>query len=200
MFRLEELIGEVGFYLRKKQIREPVTAFTGNSYHLLFPLPAIKVEEQPDIGDRLKQFRDIIHDEVSGQMRAEGIKLDSTVDLRRVAKIYGTKKPCKGARLSKFYGSERIEDFVLREYLLSVDLTEPVFDGVSLTISDTLPAKCQNLLRTDSYIQKLWNNEAKAAMADVSRTGCDLSLIKECINKGITDINDLVTILALRPE
>lgn len=197
---LKELIKEIEFYLGKEKIRKPVWAYTGNGYHLLFALPPIKTEEHPDIGEKIKAFRDNINYEFSGAMESEGIKLDSTVDLRRVAKIYGTKKPYKNARLSRFYGNKRIEDVVLKEYILSLDTTQSLEKEISFNIPDRLPEKFENLLNTDTYIKKLWNNEGKTEIKDVSRTGYDFSLVKECIRRGITDINDLSAILALRPE
>jgi len=196
--RLEELLDEVDFYLQKEKIKKPVRAFTGNGYHLLFALPPTSVEEYPDIGSRLKKFRDTIGYEFSN-MKNKGIKLDSTMDLRRVAKIYGTKKP-SAKKLSKFYGNERVEDFVFKEYLLSLDISEPLGNEISMPLPDTIPDKFKELLEHDKLIQKLWNNEGKTETADVSRSGYDFSLAKTCIKKGITDINDLVSILALRPE
>ena len=200
LFRLEELLDDVEFFLENEKIRRPVRAFTGKGYHTVFALPPTSVEEYPAIGKRLRKFRDTIDYEFADVMKSEGIKLDSTMDLRRVAKIYGTKKPSPNARLSKFYGMERIEDFVLKEYLLSLDITETVRGGILLPIPDSMPEKFSTLLEHDTRIQKLWNNEGKIETADVSRTGYDFSLARECIKRGITDINDLVSILALRPE
>lgn len=199
LLRLEEFLDEVDGYLGKEKINKPVRAFTGNGYHLLFPLPPTSVEEYPDISVRLKKFRDIVDYEFSDSMKSEAIKLDSTMDLRRVAKIYGTKKPLSNSRLSKFYGSLRIEDFVLKEYLLSLDISEPA-TTFQISVPDELPSNFKQLLESDKLIQQLWNNEGKTESADVSRSGYDFSLTKECIKKGITDIADLIAVLALRPE
>ena len=201
LFMLEELLHEIEAYLKKENIStQPVRAFTGNGYHLLFAVPPIKVNEHSDIGERLKKFREGIYNTFSDDMKREGIRLDSTMDLRRVAKMYGTRKPFPQSKLSSFYGSERIEDHALREYLLSLPLTDPPGTGISIRIPEKLPDTFKNLLSNDSVIQGLWNNKGKGAIGDISSTGYDFSLAKECIQRGITDINDLFAILALRPE
>ena len=108
-YRLEQLLDEIDFYLGKDGIQKQVRAFTGNGYHMLFALPPMKAEEESDFQKRLRKFRDIIHYEFSEDLRSEGVKLDNTMDLRRVAKIYGTRKPYQGAKLSLFFGKERTD-------------------------------------------------------------------------------------------
>jgi len=198
--RLEELINEIDFYLQKEKILKPVRAFTGNGYHLLFPLPPTSIEVYPDIGSRLKKFHDTIAYEFGDSMKSEGIKLDSTMDLRRVQKIPGTKKPYPQAILSRFYGNERVEDYVLKEYLLSLDLNEPAGEPALITIPTDLPLEFKALLEKDPVIQKLWNNEGKTETSDTSRSGYDYSITKAAMKKGITNIDTLSAILALRPE
>ena len=70
-------------------------------------------------------------------------------------------------------------------------------NNLAHTFAPPHPSFCQKRLLID---KKLWNNEGKTETADVSRTGYDFSLVKVCIKKGITDINDLVAILTLRPR
>lgn len=89
---------------------------------------------------------------------------------------------------------------MLKEYLLSLDLDEQFGEETPLSIPNELPEKFQNLLKRESYIKKLWNNKGKTGAADLSRSGYDFSIARECIKQGITDINKLITILALRPE
>jgi predicted DNA-binding protein len=196
----EELIRDIIFYLGKEKIDKPACAFTGNGYHLLFALPSIIVIQHPDIKDRMKKFRDIVDYEFSNNMKECNIRLDSTVDLRRMAKIYGTRKPYKNSKLSRFYGEERVEDYVLRDYLLSLEIDEELDEETSLDVVVELPEKFKLLLGNNSFIQGLWNNEGKKETSDDSRSGYDFTLVKECIKQGITDINDLIAILSLRPE
>ena len=106
----------------------------------------------------------------------------------------------KEAKLSKFYGDERIEDLVFREYLLSIDISTRYDTKIPFTIPDELPKNFIYLLENDLYIQRLWNNEGKSELTDTSRTGYDYSLIIACIERGITDIKYLFAILVLRPE
>ena len=198
-FRLEELLDDIEFFLSKENIQKPVRAFTGNGYHLLFAIPKVSAEEYPDFGMKLKKFRDIIAYEFGDSMKSEGIRLDSTVEPRRVAKIYGTKKPADTARLSRFFGCERTEDFVLKEYLLSLepDVEKPAAD---ISVPKKLPEEFRGLLERDLLIRKLWNNEGKLKTLDGSRSGYDFSLVKACLKKGITDIKALSAIIILRPE
>lgn len=136
----------------------------------------------------------------SVEMNNKDIELDNTTDLRRVAKIYGTKKPFKNSKVSRFFGEKRMEDSVLRESLLSLDIDETIESDIVLVIPDGLPENFIQLLDQDPTIQNLWNNRGKIVTLDISRSGYDFTLIKECIKKGITDINELSAILALRPE
>lgn len=199
IFQLRELLNEIIQDLRKEKIKEPALAFTGNGYHLLFALPAISVDENPAIKDRLMAFRNNIYQEYRQYMKNIGAKLDNTMDLRRVAKIYGTKKPYKNYKLSKFYKKDRVEDFVLREYLFSLDMTDHGVTDIPILAPESLSKTFRDLLHNDNLVKQLWNNQGKDETADVSRSGYDFSLTRLCIKKGITDINDLAAILTLRP-
>ena len=47
---------------------------------------------------------------------------------------------------------------------------------------------------------QLWNAKGKPANRDTTRTGYDYSLIKRLLWRGYKDLDDLATVLALRPE
>ncbi len=171
-------------------------AFTGNGYHLLSALPPVSVNESPDIKEQLNLFRHEIQYEFSDAMKRIGVRMDNTMDLSRVAKIRGTKKP-HGKYCSRFFGKQRVEDKVLLDYLRSLEPEEKPMDTVP--ILDELPESFKRLLSSDDTLRMLWEGVSKSD-GDTTRSGYDFSLVKECIQKGITDVVELATILKLRPE
>jgi hypothetical protein len=196
LIELQDLLDDIDFYLKKLKITPPVWAFPGNGYHLLFALPPVAVNEFPDIKEKLNLFRQEIQYEFSDAVKRVRARMDNTMDLSRVAKIYGTKKP-HGRYCSLFFGKDRIEDKPLLEYLMSIAPKER-FVG-SIPLLDELPESFRQLLSSDEKIQKLWDGVGKSD-GDTSNSGYDWSLVKECIQKGIPDFVVLATILKLRPE
>ena len=198
-----EQIAELELFLEKTEpyfddlkIGQPARAFTGRGYHLLFAIPPISVKEHPDIKDRLNQFRKGFHKSFARDLSALELKLDNTMDLSRVAKIYGTKKP-NGRRVSRFYGDTRTEDEALREHLLNLNVE--MKEDAPAKVAEALPGEFVRLIDHDEEMRRLWNGAGKTG-GDTSNTGYDFSLMKKCINRGITDISDLKAILALRPN
>lgn len=177
-------------------IMKPVKAFTGRGYHLLFAIPPIKVKDSPDIKDRLNQFRQGFCQEFCKDLSGLELKLDNTQDLCRLAKIYGTRKP-GGRRVSRFYGSERVEDQALKDCLLNMSIE--VREDVPVKISRSLPENFVKLLRHDPETKQLWEGTGKTD-GDTSNSGYDFSLTKRCLRQGITDVKDIAAILALRPR
>ena len=120
--RSDEQIAEREMFLVKaetfcedRKFEKFVKAFTGRGYHLLFAIPPTSVKEHPDIKARLGQFRQTFQKAFAGDLSRLELKLDNTMDLSRVAKIYGTKKP-GGRRVSRFFGGVRKEDGSLRAF------------------------------------------------------------------------------------
>ncbi len=183
-------------YFEDLKMEQPARAFTGRGYHLLFGISAISVKECPDIKERLNQFRQGFQKAFVKDLSALQLKLDNTMDLSRVAKIYGTKKPA-GRRVSKFYGDTRREDEALRRHLLNLN-TEAKQD-TAVEVPEALPGEFERLLGHDEEVRQLWQGTGKRG-GDTSNTGYDFSLVKKCINVGITDIKDLTAVLALRPN
>jgi hypothetical protein len=118
------------------------------------------------------------------------------MDLSRVAKIYGTRKP-DGRRLSRFYGDQRNEDERLKEYLLNLSIEEKCVSPIC--VPGEIPENFRTLLKENNIIKELWEGAGKTD-GDTSNSGYDFSLIKKCIKEGVTDIKDLAAILALRPK
>lgn len=202
--KFKALLEEMDAYLSEKGIHSPARAFSGNGYHLLFPLPAVTVKEHEDIGDRLNAFLKEVHGKFSSDMDSIGIRLDNTTDLARIAKIYGTKKP-GNASISRFYGGERAEDNVLLDYLLSltVEHTQPARkpggDKLPVKTYEKLPPGFLEMVEKDTELASLWSGTGKNS-GDTSKSGYDMSLIHACIRRGITDVKALATILALRED
>jgi len=198
-----EQIAEIEVFLLKTEtffedlkIGQPVRAFTGRGYHLLFAIPPTSVKEYPDIKNRLSQFRQGFQKAFAKDLSKLELKMDNTMDLSRLAKIYGTKKP-GGRRVSRFYGEARKEDKALREYLLSFNLEAK--RDVAVKVPEALPKDFERLLGRDEEVRQLWHGTGKTG-GDTSNTGYDFSLVKKCVSRGITDIIDLTAILALRPK
>ncbi len=142
-----------------------------------------------------------MQDKFASDMASYGFKLDKTTDLSRVAKVYGTRKPGK-VKLSRFYGTERVEDYSLLEHLLALPVdayerNERKKKGLLVSTGDSLPVKFQEMLEENAELANLWRGSGKKN-GDTSRSGYDMSLMHACVKHGITDIKELATILALR--
>jgi len=178
--------------------RKPVLAYTGRGFHLLFAYPPMRVDHYPDISQRLKKFRDDFANSYWKHLSNLEVKLDATQDLRRMVKIYGTAKPEVGI-ISRFYGDERVEDEYLLEHLLRMEIASRG-PKVYLDVGDEIPDSVANVLRSDSEIKQLWEGKGKPQDSDTSRTGYDYSLVKRLLRTGVKNLDDLATVLALRPE
>jgi len=199
----DEQIADLELFLLKTEpyfddlgILQPVKAFTGRGYHLLFAIPPVLVKEIPDIKQRQNQFRQGFCQEFYKQLNGLELKVDNTMDLCRLAKIYGTSKP-DGKRVSRFFGDKRVEDENLRDYLLGLSVEIP--EDIPVKTPGGLPAVFVALMDKDSQTRQLWAGTGKTD-GDTSNTGYDFSLTKRCLSQGITDFRDLAAILALRPK
>jgi hypothetical protein len=184
-------------YFLDQGFMAPVRAFTGRGYHLLFAFPEIKVSECPDIASRLRQFSEGFKSAYGRELADFDARVDSTHDLRRMVKMYGSAKPQVGI-ISKFYSGERLEDERLRTYLLGLESREERKIALRLDAGE-LPPWFETVLQKDARTRELWSGAGKLA-GDTSRSGYDYSLVLRLMGLGHTDICDLATILALRPE
>jgi len=175
----------------------PSTAFTGRGYHLLFPYPAIKVDECLDIAYRLRAFCDQFRQAHREDLERLKVRLDPTQDLRRMLKIYGTAKPEIGV-VSRFYGGERVDDEALRAYLLKMNI-ERAYQSSVLVAGKELPLWFHKLIGDDEKIRALWNGQGKPDGLDKSKSGYDFSLVKTLMRKGYKNLDNLATILWHRP-
>jgi hypothetical protein len=89
------------------------------------------------------------------------------------------------------------EDERLKDYLLVMNVTEHRDSGV--VPSGELPGWFMGLLEQDSRTRELWSGGGKPAGTDTTPSGFDFSLTQRLLMLGHRDIDDLSTILALRP-
>ena len=155
----------------------------------------------PDLGERLRTFRNHIARVFRADLSRLEIKLDSTQDLRRMVRIYGTVKPAVG-KSSRFYGGRRVEDVQFLPYL--IEHCQPTrraqpSDDVAIVIGKELPPWFAKLLREDNAVRQLWHGTGKTAGTDQSGSGYDFTIIRTLSQRGHTNAHDLATILALRP-
>lgn len=204
---LNERLAQIDLFLEKGKeyfldlsLLEPIQNDSGEGNHLLFAYPEIEVKDVPDIKDRLKYFVNEFKNSYKQELDRLEAKIDSTQDLRRMVKMYGTSKP--GKKISRWHGpTKRIEDIALREHLLNLNVPEPTSlnTNFNLNIKSELPPYFIELLEKENSIRELWEGKGKKE-GDVSSSGFDFSLIQKLIKDGYTDIGDLATILALRPD
>lgn len=196
---LEGFLEKTDEYFLDQGLKPPVRGFSGRGYHLLFAYPAIKVRDSPDIRERLAGFRDNFHACFRRELEGLEVKLDRTQDLRRMVRIYGTAKPDIGIP-SHFYGHDRVEDHALQNHLLDLQLPEQPSGRQVVVPRVELPSWFEALLEHDVVLRQLWRGTGKSPNTDTTRTGYDYSLTKGLLCRGYKDIDELATILALRPE
>ncbi len=194
--RLAHVLDAVADQLCRDGFQVPVRAMTGRGYHLLFAYPPIRVNDDPQIGERLRRFRAEFV-ERNPALYAMGARVDSTQDLRRMRRI--SPKPGQLAP-STFPDVPRVEDGRLRDYLLQLPVHPPMTTlGVIARPSRELPSWFTLLVERDTVIRNLWEGTGKPVGSDQSGSGYDYTLTRALVQRGHTEPNDLATILCLRP-
>ena len=184
-------------FYQDQGFQTPTLNYSGNGYHIIHKIPPVPVAEYPDIKQRQQYFRDQFQAGFSGELSRLECIVDNTLDLSRKIKLPGTKKP-GDARLSSLEYVNYKPDEALRDYLLNLDIQPNDDVPLEMRVKE-MPECFVALLKQDEFIHNLWNGEGKTS-GDTSRSGYDYSLIRRCLKQGITDLNDLYAILALRPD
>ena len=196
---------EMRSYFFDLGFEEPVVADSGNGMHVLCAYPAVPTSEAPDIASRLSTFASEVRQDHQAILSRLEAQLDTTQDLRRMLKVYGTAKP--NGPVSRWPGRERVEDEALRDYLLNMALPDEYpatlhgqYGRVGLVIGGELPESFQRLLHRDSKLKELWEGRGKPEQSDQSGSGYDYSLMKRAMQIGYRDLDGLATVLALFPK
>jgi hypothetical protein len=195
-----ELLPRADQYVASLGCRRPGRCSSGNrGSHLRFAYAPISVVEVPDIGERLRYFREGFVRAVRQDLSRLEARVDTgTLNLRAMIKVWGTSKP--GGSLSRFYGGARVEDPALREYLLRLEVAPSVAVPAvcALVVGGELPSWFSDLLGTDERVRSLWHGEGKHR-GDTTASGYDFSLLQALVRRGHADPAELGTIISLRP-
>jgi hypothetical protein len=179
--------------------RQPYVS-TGRGLHFLFAYPPINVQDNPSLPGQLRTFKNDFVTALRQDLDRLEAKVDSTQDLRRMVRVYGTSKPSVGL-VSTFHGGGRVPDPRIREYLLGLTPTPhpgPSAKPRNLVLTDLMPSWFPPLLEKDRVLSELWNGKGKPAHADTSHSGYDFTIASYLIQAGKTD-EDIATVLSLRP-
>jgi hypothetical protein len=186
-------LGTADQYFRELGMNRPVRAKTGRGSHLLFAYEPISVAIVPDVRERLRQYKNDFVTAHRHDLRRLEARVDSTQDLRRMVRVYGTSKPGVGI-ISRFYGGRRNPDENLREYLLGMRITPTTGPGAAKGVQVSLPA----LLLQDATFNGLWHGTGKPAGTDQSNSGYDYAIASYLARMGKT-IDEIAMILSQRP-
>lgn len=198
---------EADAYSQDLGLRPPVRGYSGRGWHLLYAHAPISTADCPDLSARVAKFADDFRSDLHKELAKAGLELDSTFDLRRMVRLYGTAKPSVGI-VSRFYGSARQEDVGLRDYLLGMTLGDngkrttgngPLYGASLITVYDQVPTVVQRLLKRDAQLRDLWHGNGKAHDSDTTSSGYDYSFAQRLIFLGVRDVDLLGTAIALRP-
>jgi hypothetical protein len=204
-------------WLASKGFQRPVRNMSGNGCQLWFAVPPTMItdEQRPRLRDRLKHFEARLRDKFAG----EGVAIDSIYNFSRIIKVIGTLS-VKGEdtaerphRVSYSLDAfERREDFALLEALFRVPLpaSSPSHSSedseVTVRAGDQLSPMMQALLSSKTRLRALFEGRGKTAIGgdgaplDTSSSGYDYSLALKLAQMGITDPDELATVLWHRPN
>ena len=179
----------------------PVVADSGSFWHVLCAVAPIKVADNPTIKDGIAAFQRKLREVFKEELSSAGLKIDSTSDLVRKVKVYGTAKP--GGPISHLpEGATRVECPKLRSHLIALS-SAPASRGVRVELptafaEELIPKVFYDRLEHDSRLSATWKGD-RTDMDDCSRSGHDLSLASQCVAFGIRDPKTLGAIIYHTP-
>ena len=88
---------------------------------------------------------------------------------------------------------------VLDESKQSTHSLTPIYGPSLISAGGELPELFRNLLKQDEKLRNLWQGHGKLN-GDTSRTGYDYSIARRLLVLGYRDIDNLATVLAVRPD
>jgi hypothetical protein len=204
-------------WLASKGFQRPVRNMSGNGCQLWFAVPPTMItdEQRAGLRDRLKHFETRIRDKFAG----DGVAVDSIYNFSRIIKVIGTLS-VKGEdtaerphRVSYSLDAfERREDSGLLDALFRIPLParspSRSAEGSEVTVraADQLSPMMQALLSAKTRLRALFEGRGKTAIGsdgaplDTSSSGYDYSLVLKLVQMGITDPDELATVLWHRPN
>ena len=149
-------------WLRKHGFVEPVIEFSGNGFHLVFAVEPIVLKDHPEFPYQLRAFYKEIVRELSAELQSRGIRIDSTMEPRRMIKLPGTSKPGGTRRSIWPIEAERHEDEALLDYISGLqpeaeDGAGPYTLGL---VAVNLPNRFEELLPSTPGLNRLWTEPA----------------------------------------
>lgn len=200
------LLTEVRDYFFDLGLEAPPVIDSGRGANLLVCYEPIAVQHVPDIVARLRKFASEVSDDHKDAFERFEVKQDNTQDLGRYLRVIATAKPEVGIT-SKVYGGSRVEDKGFREYLLNMEfstvhqsIARGTGGGLELAIGSELPSSFQMLLEKDRRLEELYAGQGKIDGSDVSGSGYDYSLVRRMLQLGYTDVQEIASVLAVRPN
>ena len=200
---------ELTAYFQDLDLMPPTFAFSGGGYHALCAHPPVSTKDYPDMSSRWKQFTEDLWSDYGDEIENLEMKMDKRFKLNGMVKMYGTRKPEEGAKMSRFLGGDRVEDEALLDLLLTMEVSpeNKSYTGDStgssqFTIGNTVPDWFEQLLISDEVLRKYYEGTGKEEGTDTSGSGYDFAVMSRLRELGQTNqtIDDLATVIATRPN
>jgi hypothetical protein len=197
--RLQRVLRRADQYVTTIGLNAAVRSYTGRGAHLLFAYGPLSVKEYPDLKQRLTTFKERLAQALRYDLQRNGITIDSTQDLRRMVRVYGTAKPSIGIK-STFPITTREPDKQLTEYLTQLPVTTITTTSKDpIMIAPALPPWFPELLKNDHHLRDLWNGQGKPAGTDTTNSGYDYTIAK-ILTKHTNNPSEIATIINQRPK
>lgn len=164
-----------------------VKAFSGNGYHILCGLPVSDSLNPNSIYEHLKSFYKDLLIVTKAERERFGCRIDNTFSPSRQVKLYGTRKPIEGSRISTFPPVKREESKELLDILMSYPVTvkEKVEVKIDLkkencSVLDIEKKYCLHIFDLDKYVDSM-------ELEDKSRSGKDYVYCRMMCERGLSD-------------
>lgn len=152
--------------------KKPFVTFSGNGYQIHFRIPSLTLDKKnyQDIEAKVKEFEKRLIEKYSNAK----VKLDQVGDLPRIMRIAGTFN-IKSKTSSYIINDSWEEDPLLKDYLLSLDLTNKISVG---GLSSELKEKIKN----DEKVMEMMDGNL---LGKQSRSEAELSLVCHLVQLGL---------------
>lgn len=203
-------------WIESKGFSRPVRIMSGNGCHLWFAIPPLEVhaDNRGELTQRLRAFEGRIRERFSDDV----VKVDSIYNLSRVIKVAGTPStkgeatPERPHRVSRGLDAlVRREDARLVEAILAMPVDEPEAEPgddrpTSVPVQDALDPWVHALISSSDRLAALFEGRGKTAVTpdgkrvDTTSSGYDFSIVHSLVKRGVTDPDQLASVLWHRPD